>query len=437
MSLTKASFSMITGTPVNVLDYGADSTGAVDSTTQIQDAIDAAAVNNQLLYFPAGTYLVTDTLTIYSGTTITGDQSWAFPASYGPTLASQIKFEPTSLKDLFVLGTNPNIGTTPAFYTKISISNLILLGNGNTNSQYALNLDKVIYSTFQNLTVTAFKYPVRLNNTIKNNFVNLFLTGTQACVRYSGGSATTDVWDRCTFFGSPVGVQTVGVTISIRFTECLFEQIDTYGADIIKDTETMTFVNCYCEDVPYTNTATGCMFRVGLDGTTLSAENQLTVIGGKYQGRNAGTVGSWMDVDYASGVMIASPNVSRYTNVINTTTNTVDNSVFVGGLDGIGYATFNSGTAGKVSGIYPATVLNSGAFRYNARVAALTATSQVTTGANGYVNYGNAVWYSGNDSPEGAVTAPVGSLYSRLNGGANTTLYVKESGAGNVGWVAK
>lgn len=437
MSLTKASFSLINGAPINVLDYGADSTGVADSTSQIQDAIDAAAVNNQLLYFPTGTYLVTDTLTIYSGTTITGDQAWAYPASYGPTLASQIKFEPTSLKNLFVLGDNPNIGIAPAFYTKISISNMILLGNGDTYSQYCLNLDKVIYSTFENLTITAFKYPIRLNNTINNKFSNLFLTGTQSCVRYSGGSATTDVWDKCTFFGSPVGVQTVGVTIGIRFTDCLFEQIDTYGADIIKDTETMTFVNCYAEDVPYTNVSTGCMFRVGLDGTTLSTENQLTVIGGKYQGRNAGTVGSWMSVDYASGIMIVSPNVSRYTNVINTTANTVDNSVFVSGLDGIGYTNFNSGTTGKVSGIYPATVLNSGSFRYGARFSDVTCTGAVTAGANGFINYGSIVWYAGGGSPEGVVSAPVGSLYSRTDGGAGTSFYVKQSGSGNTGWVGK
>lgn len=40
-------------------------------------------------------------------------------------------------------------------------------------------------------------------------------------------------------------------------------------------------------------------------------------------------------------------------------------------------------------------------------------------------------------SPEGVLTAAVGSLYLRSNGGANTTLYVKESGTGNTGWVAK
>lgn len=45
--------------------------------------------------------------------------------------------------------------------------------------------------------------------------------------------------------------------------------------------------------------------------------------------------------------------------------------------------------------------------------------------------------YTGQGSPEGVVTATVGSLYTRANGGAGTTLYVKESGSGKTGWVAK
>jgi hypothetical protein len=47
------------------------------------------------------------------------------------------------------------------------------------------------------------------------------------------------------------------------------------------------------------------------------------------------------------------------------------------------------------------------------------------------------IWLTGNNTPEGAITASVGSLFLRTNGGAGTTLYVKESGAGNTGWVAK
>lgn len=45
--------------------------------------------------------------------------------------------------------------------------------------------------------------------------------------------------------------------------------------------------------------------------------------------------------------------------------------------------------------------------------------------------------YKGVGSPNGVLTAPIGSIYTRTDGGANTTLYVKESGVGNTGWVAK
>lgn len=44
----------------------------------------------------------------------------------------------------------------------------------------------------------------------------------------------------------------------------------------------------------------------------------------------------------------------------------------------------------------------------------------------------------GAGSPTGVVAAPVGSIYLRRDGGAGSTLYVKEAGAGTaVGWVAK
>ena len=43
----------------------------------------------------------------------------------------------------------------------------------------------------------------------------------------------------------------------------------------------------------------------------------------------------------------------------------------------------------------------------------------------------------GTGTPEAAVTAGVGSIFHRTNGGAATCLYIKETGTGNVGWVAK
>lgn len=44
---------------------------------------------------------------------------------------------------------------------------------------------------------------------------------------------------------------------------------------------------------------------------------------------------------------------------------------------------------------------------------------------------------SGQGTPEGTVIAPPGRMYLDEGGGANTTLYVKESGSDSTGWVAK
>ena len=86
------------------------------------------------------------------------------------------------------------------------------------------------------------------------------------------------------------------------------------------------------------------------------------------------------------------------------------------------------------------------------QVATLAETFRTASTGNATINNGNLVvgtsgkgitlpggitWTSGSGSPEGVVTAPVGSLYSRTDGGLLTSLYVKESGSGNTGWVGK
>jgi len=45
--------------------------------------------------------------------------------------------------------------------------------------------------------------------------------------------------------------------------------------------------------------------------------------------------------------------------------------------------------------------------------------------------------FVGSGTPESVVTAVVGSIFLRTNGGAGTTLYVKQSGVGNTGWIGK
>lgn len=62
------------------------------------------------------------------------------------------------------------------------------------------------------------------------------------------------------------------------------------------------------------------------------------------------------------------------------------------------------------------------------------------TGARPAITFttsGTKAIIAGTGTPEANVTADVGSLFMRTDGGAATTLYVKETGVGNTGWVAK
>ena len=44
--------------------------------------------------------------------------------------------------------------------------------------------------------------------------------------------------------------------------------------------------------------------------------------------------------------------------------------------------------------------------------------------------------FSGTGTPESNVAAPVGAIFLRTDGGADSTLYSKESGSGDTGWSA-
>lgn len=94
MALTKAHDRMIAGSPVNVLDYGADPTGAVDSSSAFQAAADAASalqsivtesinpsgqlrhVYGPYLKIPAGKYKIETEITVSTGMPIIGENAY-------------------------------------------------------------------------------------------------------------------------------------------------------------------------------------------------------------------------------------------------------------------------------------------------------------------------------------------------------------------------
>lgn len=90
MSLTKVTYSMIEGAPVNVLDYGADATGTNDSTAAIQ----AAIATNLPINWSTGTYRVTQSIicTTEQTWTTSGQVTILYDAASGSAVAPVFDF---------------------------------------------------------------------------------------------------------------------------------------------------------------------------------------------------------------------------------------------------------------------------------------------------------------------------------------------------------
>jgi len=75
MALTKATYSMISGALKNVFDFGAVGNGVADDTAAIQAAIDFTGdlQYGGTVYFPAGEYVVTNTLSIPAKVSLYGE----------------------------------------------------------------------------------------------------------------------------------------------------------------------------------------------------------------------------------------------------------------------------------------------------------------------------------------------------------------------------
>ena len=366
----------------SVLDFIPAGTNieTTDCTVYFQNAINYCSANSIMLIIPNGKYLITDTLNIPVGTQISGQTCFQSVKQYSQNpKATTILFQPTSAKNLFEAS-----GTSYSnFRFYYSISNLYIIGNSVDsygNSLYALNLDGVIYSHFENIGCEGFISTFYCNRTINNRFVNCYATGMTQAILYAGNNETTDVWEQCSIKSAPIGVKYNASSIDIRFVNCLFEDITTYGMDIAKECQNITVTDAYCENVPTDNNSSACMYRVGYSGTTAVTANHLIITGGVYQGRNAGIVGSFIDADYCNGIQISNVALARFTNGIKTSSNTTNDSIVISGFTALSITNIVTDST-KISGTYAAGVVNSAVHnRQNARLHNLTVVNNATLG---------------------------------------------------------
>lgn len=117
MSLTKVTYSMISGAYVNVLDFGADPTGVADSAAAIQAACDfawnvPASTGRKVVYFPNGEYRVNTTITI-AGISLLGESmSGSVIKYYGSNACLSVSTGENWIYNLLFNGSNADAGSS-------------------------------------------------------------------------------------------------------------------------------------------------------------------------------------------------------------------------------------------------------------------------------------------------------------------------------------
>jgi hypothetical protein len=144
MALTKVSYSMITGAPVNVIDYGADPTGVADSQPAIQAAINSGATD---IVIPEGTYRVNSSITIEASSAVRNI------TGLGTVV---LKLYTAVQSQIFLL---PSV--SPSYPTKqfLYMSNLTLDSNGSKTDglqTYGILSVNTSYSQFNDIRATNF-----------------------------------------------------------------------------------------------------------------------------------------------------------------------------------------------------------------------------------------------------------------------------------------
>lgn len=464
---------------VNVRDYGAAGDGSTDDTAAINRAIAAAraiagsSVNGALVHHPPGKYMISSPITLPSYFTVRGDSRYTTTIQY--TGASGRLFDCSNtygvgFQDISIqlpLVNSPSSVT--AFYLsdcfRFTFQRVIISGNHtvstpdpqSTGIEFRANSgdNRII-----DCDINALGAGVRTSS-IMNYAIGTVFGGCKFSIYGDGAIATLGdgmIVEGCTFVGSGA---TGGTQTHIfcehagniwRVIGCWLEgsrkgiQLGTVGVGGPQEVGIIgcqiaavdTAIDIQSASYPYLANIT---FGADNTGTPAGSHNDLLIDAGVSYGTAMGMRRSdSFDFDpaiFPAAWTIVRRGAMRLPNLID-----VPNAQSFQGNSGTTFETLTdttpakfkkgAGNSANLFEVYKAGALFSYLDPFGGFFAAtIVGNSYVQTGT------GTTRWYTGTGSPETVVAATIGSLYSRTDGGGSTTLYVKESGAGNTGWIAK
>lgn len=419
---------------VNVKDYGAVGNGVANDTEAIQKSIAACiAIGGGIVYLPPGSYAISATLLIdnISGVLIRGagvEVTVITSSTSALNNLPMVRFEDTDRCGIEHLSLHGNVSAPPScgvnfhseapsgfsptacFMENVRIgsnaSNNIVDGVRWTASALGANNDLTNLSRVRIVNMSGVGFNIGHENSLGHLFTACDVSGGgSGAFKLAGGSFTAV---GCSFSNSGWILDLLAGVYhhSIMFFGCIVESDATW----IRSSAAITSrVALFCSATEFksgsvnatmvdwaapegTLSFNSCQLFTGQPGTRISISGGISIdfslVGCEVGVSNIDYSGQFTDIGNA---YISAP---TFTNL------------------GAGkHVQINS----RGSGIDSAINLNGGILKLDSGL-------QVR---------------SGSGSPEGVITAPVGSLFLRSNGGVGTTLYIKESGVGNTGWAAK
>jgi hypothetical protein len=407
---------------VNVRDYGAKGDNVTNDDAAFAAALTAAGTGGAVRV-PYGRYVLS-TLAINDGQHIIGDGYYVnrdAVATIGMA-AGYLAAGVVTGSALRLTNTTGN-GVThvkPSIHAGGGMRDIAVLGPG-TGTSVGISFGNstpraVLAPVYRNVMVANFATGITMLHVNEGEFSSLLVKGCTTAI-----SCVDDVNDvgwfklnmqRCT---NGLIQESGGLCYSNSFISPICQNITNFGFQLRGFSH--TFTSPYFELCGPGTTGNNSMMSFA------NAQN-CTVTSPQKQG--AGT----FTIDIASG-----SNFNHFLNLILSSTMLIANggtgSFFTGNLDNGARIT---GSNNRV-----AVDLNSATYE----VPSLSTTSGSRPSVQGtnffYRNgTGGPIIQYGTGTPEGVVTAPIGSIFVRTNPtDVNTMLYLKITGAGNTGWLAK
>lgn len=308
MSLTKVSYSMINGSPLSVLDYGATGNGVTDDTAAIQAAVNAAMAQNKRLYLPKGEYLVTSTITVTNG-------AGAGLFFYGDTTSNFLTF-PSGSNIKYTGASNLFQINGSASTVNVMIKNITFKGNASAinaiklNAGWFVTIEECVFQGFLAVGASAVYLTYNTGGFVGvTKIINCVFSGNVTHIYFDKTDTNVIIIDECSFYDHTYGILngdgTNGVASrNVNITNCLFESVNApYDIYCYGGGQGWNIINNYFEQNDNTVNSPRIVFGTGM---VYPLNQSITITGNIFSKELGAAASSIISVAGCNGLTVKS-----------------------------------------------------------------------------------------------------------------------------------